>query len=123
MEPLTITSTNIGAGSTRGVNYSQQMTSTGGTGSVTWALDSGSLPPRMGTHVFGSIERSGYQRWNLYFHHSRYGFWKSSGDCPRTIYYDHRRASGNYHLGDAAQRVRKSTVLVYRADFRRIAPD
>jgi len=45
MEPLTITSTNIGAGSTRGVNYSQQMTSTGGTGSVTWALDSGSLPP------------------------------------------------------------------------------
>lgn len=45
MEPLTIASTNIGAGSTRGVNYSQQMTSTGGTGSVTWALDSGSLPP------------------------------------------------------------------------------
>lgn len=45
IEPLTITSTNIGAGSTRGVNYSQQMTATGGTGSVTWALDSGSLPP------------------------------------------------------------------------------
>jgi hypothetical protein len=45
IEPLTITSTNIGAGSTRGVNYSQQMTSTGGTGSVTWALDSGTLPP------------------------------------------------------------------------------
>ena len=44
IEPFTITSTDIGAGSTRGVNYSQQMTSTGGTGTVTWALDSGTLP-------------------------------------------------------------------------------
>ena len=44
LEPLTITSTNIGSGSTRGVNFSQQMTSTGGTGSITWSLDSGTLP-------------------------------------------------------------------------------
>lgn len=43
VEPLKIT-TNLGAGTTRGVSYNQQMTSSGGTGTVTWALDSGTLP-------------------------------------------------------------------------------
>jgi hypothetical protein len=44
VEPLKIT-TQLGAGATRGVSYNQQMTSTGGTGgTITWAVDSGTLP-------------------------------------------------------------------------------
>jgi hypothetical protein len=42
-EPLKIT-TNLGMGATRGVNYQQQMASTGGTGTVTWSVISGTLP-------------------------------------------------------------------------------
>jgi large repetitive protein len=42
-EPLTIT-TALGVGATRGVSYQQQMTSTGGTGTVTWSVTSGALP-------------------------------------------------------------------------------
>ncbi|HEX5424177.1 MAG TPA: putative Ig domain-containing protein [Candidatus Acidoferrales bacterium] len=44
IEPLTITSTNLGPGATRGISYQKQMTSTGGIGAVTWSLDSGALP-------------------------------------------------------------------------------
>ncbi len=36
--------TSLGIGATRGVSYSQQMTSTGGTGTIAWAVDSGALP-------------------------------------------------------------------------------
>jgi Putative Ig domain len=42
-EPLRIT-TNLGVGATRGVSYQQQMSSTGGTGTVTWSVSSGVLP-------------------------------------------------------------------------------
>jgi hypothetical protein len=42
-EPLKIT-TNLGVGATRGTSYQQQMTSTGGTGTVTWSMTSGTLP-------------------------------------------------------------------------------
>jgi hypothetical protein len=43
IEPLTITTT-LGLGATRGVSYSQQMASTGGTGAMTWSVASGALP-------------------------------------------------------------------------------
>lgn len=42
-EPLKIT-TSLGIGSTRGVNYQQQMASTGGTGNVSWSVTAGALP-------------------------------------------------------------------------------
>lgn len=42
-EPLKIT-TSLGIGSTRGVNYQQQMASTGGTGNVSWSVTAGVLP-------------------------------------------------------------------------------
>jgi hypothetical protein len=42
-EPLKIT-TSLGIGSTRGVNYQQQMASTGGTGNVSWSVKTGALP-------------------------------------------------------------------------------
>ena len=42
-EPLRIT-TSLGGGATRGATYQQQMASTGGTGTVTWSVVSGSLP-------------------------------------------------------------------------------
>jgi Putative Ig domain len=42
-EPLKIT-TDLGVGATRGTSYQQQMTSTGGTGTVTWSVTSGALP-------------------------------------------------------------------------------
>jgi hypothetical protein len=42
-EPLKIT-TSLGMGSTRGVNYQQQMASTGGTGNVSWSVTAGALP-------------------------------------------------------------------------------
>lgn len=42
-EPLKIT-TSLGIGSTRGVNYQQQMASTGGTGNVSWSVKTGTLP-------------------------------------------------------------------------------
>lgn len=45
IDPLTISPSSLGAGATRGVSYQQQLTTSGGTGSVTWSLLSGSLPP------------------------------------------------------------------------------
>jgi Putative Ig domain len=44
IEPLRIATT-VGPGATRGVAYQQQFTTTGGTGSVTWTLSGGALPP------------------------------------------------------------------------------
>jgi hypothetical protein len=44
IEPLAITTT-LGLGATRGVAYQQQFASRGGSGSVTWSIDGGSLPP------------------------------------------------------------------------------
>jgi hypothetical protein len=43
IEPMKITTT-LGPGATKGINYSQQMASSGGTGSVTWSAVSGALP-------------------------------------------------------------------------------
>jgi hypothetical protein len=45
IDPLVISPSNLGLGATRGVNYQQQFTTTGGTGNVTWSLSGGSLPP------------------------------------------------------------------------------
>jgi hypothetical protein len=45
IEPLKIVPATLAPGATRGVNFQQQFTSTGGTGSVTWSLDGGTLPP------------------------------------------------------------------------------
>ncbi|MBZ5701596.1 MAG: Ig domain-containing protein [Acidobacteriia bacterium] len=45
IDPLVIKPSSLGPGATRGVSYQQQFSSTGGTGTVTWALDSGTLPP------------------------------------------------------------------------------
>jgi len=45
IEPLIISPSNLGLGATRGVNYQQQFTTAGGTGSVIWSLGGGSLPP------------------------------------------------------------------------------
>lgn len=42
-EPLKIT-TSLGIGTTRGVNYQQQMATTGGTGNVSWSVTTGALP-------------------------------------------------------------------------------
>jgi large repetitive protein len=44
IEPLKILPATLGAGATRTVNYQQQFTSTGGTGSITWSLSGGNLP-------------------------------------------------------------------------------
>ncbi|MBZ5528180.1 MAG: Ig domain-containing protein [Acidobacteriia bacterium] len=44
IEPLAIQPSSLGLGATRGVAYQQQFSSTGGTGAVTWSLDSGTLP-------------------------------------------------------------------------------
>jgi large repetitive protein len=45
VDPLIISPTTLGPGATRGVNYQQQFSTQGGTGSVTWSLSGGSLPP------------------------------------------------------------------------------
>ncbi|PYU64648.1 MAG: hypothetical protein DMG49_26080 [Acidobacteria bacterium] len=45
VDPLKISPTSLGAGATRGVNYQQQFSTTGGTGNVTWSVGSGILPP------------------------------------------------------------------------------
>jgi hypothetical protein len=45
IEPLRIAPTTLGPGATRGVAYQQQFSTTGGTGSVTWTLSGGALPP------------------------------------------------------------------------------
>jgi hypothetical protein len=44
VEPLTISPSTLGPGATRSVNYQQQFTAQGGTGTVSWSLDGGSLP-------------------------------------------------------------------------------
>ena len=44
-EPLVITSNVEASGTTRGVQFAEQMTSTGGTGTVTWSVVAGALPP------------------------------------------------------------------------------
>ncbi len=44
VEPLTISPATLGVGATRGVNYQQQFSASGGTGSATWSPDGGSLP-------------------------------------------------------------------------------
>lgn len=45
IEPLSISPTTLGVGASRGANYSQQFTTTGGTGSVSWSVSGGALPP------------------------------------------------------------------------------
>ncbi len=42
--PITVSPANLGAGQI-GVNYSQQLTQSGGIGGITWSVSSGSLPP------------------------------------------------------------------------------
>ena len=44
IEPLKLSPTTLGAGATRGVSYSQQFTTTGGTGTATWSVSGGALP-------------------------------------------------------------------------------
>jgi hypothetical protein len=44
IEPLKISPATLAPGSTRGVNFQQQFTTTGGTGNVTWSHDGGSFP-------------------------------------------------------------------------------
>jgi hypothetical protein len=45
IEPLAISPTILAAGATRGVNFQQQFTATGGSGNVTWVPDGGVFPP------------------------------------------------------------------------------
>jgi hypothetical protein len=45
IEPLKIMPATLGPGATRGVNFQQQFSATGGTGNVTWSLDGGNFPP------------------------------------------------------------------------------
>jgi Putative Ig domain len=45
IEPLKLSPTTLGPGATRGVSYSQQFTTTGGTGTSTWSVSGGALPP------------------------------------------------------------------------------
>ena len=45
IEPLAISPTILAAGATRGVNFQQQFTATGGSGNVTWVPDGGAFPP------------------------------------------------------------------------------
>jgi hypothetical protein len=45
IEPLKISPATLAPGSTRGVNFQQTFTSSGGIGTITWALDGGSFPP------------------------------------------------------------------------------
>lgn len=45
IEPLKIMPATLGPGFTRGVNFQQQFTFTGGTGNVSWSLDGGNFPP------------------------------------------------------------------------------
>jgi putative Ig domain-containing protein len=45
VEPLTISPSTLGPGATRGVMYQQQFNVQGGTGTATWSVDAGSLPP------------------------------------------------------------------------------
>jgi len=51
---ITITTTTLPNG-TVNTAYSQTLTSTGGTGTVTWSLDSGSLPPGLSLNSSGTI--------------------------------------------------------------------
>jgi hypothetical protein len=51
---LTITTTSLPDG-TRGIPYSQTLQATGGTGSYTWSLFSGSLPPGLGPITSGGL--------------------------------------------------------------------
>jgi hypothetical protein len=44
-EPLTLSPTSLGSGATRGVNYQQQFTAAGGSGTATWSVSGGALPP------------------------------------------------------------------------------
>jgi hypothetical protein len=55
IEPLTISPSTLGAGATRGVNYQQQFTASGGSGQVAWALAGGALPPGWGLSFSGLL--------------------------------------------------------------------
>jgi hypothetical protein len=55
IEPLVISPTTLGAGATRGVNYSQQFTTQGGTGNVTWSVVGGALPPGWSLSASGQL--------------------------------------------------------------------
>ena len=57
IEPMRISPTTLGVGATRGANYQQQFTSTGGTGNVTWTVSGGALPA--GWHLSSSGLLSG----------------------------------------------------------------
>jgi hypothetical protein len=48
VEPLSISPSSLGLGATRGVSYQQQFTTQGGTGTVMWSVDGGTLPPGWG---------------------------------------------------------------------------
>jgi hypothetical protein len=55
IEPLKISPATLGAGATRAVNYQQQFTSTGGTGSVAWSLNGGNLPAGWSLNAAGLL--------------------------------------------------------------------
>ncbi|MEQ1352591.1 MAG: putative Ig domain-containing protein [Candidatus Acidiferrum sp.] len=55
IEPLKIMPATLGPGATRGVNFQQQFTVTGGTGNVTWSLDGGNFPPGWSINAAGLL--------------------------------------------------------------------
>ena len=55
IEPLKISPATLGPGSTRGVNFQQQFTTSGGTGNVTWTKDGGSFPPSWSLSTAGLL--------------------------------------------------------------------
>jgi large repetitive protein len=55
IEPLKISLASLAPGSTRGVNFQQQFTTAGGTGTVRWAQDGGSFPPGWSLNTTGLL--------------------------------------------------------------------
>ncbi len=52
---LKIVPPSLSAGATRGVNYQQQLLTTGGTGDITWTVSSGTLPPGLSLNGSGLL--------------------------------------------------------------------
>ena len=55
VEPVQITTSSPLPGGTLGVQYAQQLASTGGTAPVTWSKTSGELPPGLSLSASGSV--------------------------------------------------------------------
>jgi hypothetical protein len=123
IEPLKIMPATLGPGATRGVNFQQQFTATGGTGNVTWTLDGGNFPPGWSINAAGLLGGVATTDGFYTFVIKATGFIKSAADRARELHIANRRPAGHHQVGYFSIGMHQSTVHFSGENLRRTAAD